>query len=66
MNIVLNGQNKDIPENSTLAQLVTSLNLKASRIAVEINGDIKSYVSCEGQLLCSGDKIEIVSFVGGG
>ena len=36
------------------------------RIAVERNGDIVPKREYESTILCDGDKIEIVSFVGGG
>lgn len=66
MHIQLNGQKKEIPEHTTLEQLVEGLKFNASRIAVEINGQIKTYDASKSQRLCPGDKVEIVAFVGGG
>ena len=41
-------------------------NFDIKKIAVEINGDIVPKSRYESTVLCDGDAIEIVSFVGGG
>jgi thiamine biosynthesis protein ThiS len=65
----MNGQEKEFPaldENSALSHLVTLLEMKADRIAIERNGEIVPRAAWERVLLQSGDKLEIVQFVGGG
>ena len=69
MQIVLNGQTRelsDLNEPATVAALVSSLGLKGDRIAVEHNGDIVSRTEWAQTTVHSGDKFEIVHFVGGG
>jgi thiamine biosynthesis protein ThiS len=66
MRLVINGEEKDFPELPTLATLVEHLGLKADRLAVELNRDIVPRASWDSTGLKSGDRLEIVHFVGGG
>ena len=49
-----------------LADLLTALELKSDRIAVELNGEIAPRTQWPTLQVHSGDKLEIVHFVGGG
>lgn len=67
--ILLNGQSRTISSlNSptTLDLLVAALELKADRIAIEHNGEIASRTVWTTTPIQSGDRLEIVHFVGGG
>ena len=69
LSIQINGQPKtfaapDDPPN--LASLIEVLNLKADRIAVELNGEIAPKATWSDTPIANGDKLEIVHFVGGG
>lgn len=69
MKLSINGQDRELPEldaHPTLARLVELLQMKPDRIAVERNGDLVSRSTWEQVALASGDKLEIVQFVGGG
>jgi len=66
MRLVINGEEKDFPELSNLAALVDHLGLKADRLAVALNRDIVPRASWLTTGLKSGDRLEIVHFVGGG
>ena len=44
MQIYLNGDIKEVPEHCTLQELLEILNLKAERLAVELNREIVGYV----------------------
>ncbi|GGH11119.1 sulfur carrier protein ThiS [Silvibacterium dinghuense] len=69
MQITLNGQDRtidDLPAAPTVADLITSLALKGDRIAVEQNGEIVPRSTWAASPVASGDKFEIVHFVGGG
>jgi sulfur carrier protein len=69
MQLVINGQQKDFPSleaNSTISQLLAHLGLKGDRVAIEHNGEIVPRSNWESVSLHSGDKLEIVHFVGGG
>ena len=69
MNVIVNGQERQFPELSAEAKLsnvIDSLALKGDRIAVEHNGVIVPRPEWESVAVASGDKLEIVHFVGGG
>jgi thiamine biosynthesis protein ThiS len=62
----INGEQKEFPEGLTLASLVAHLGMKADRVAVELNLGIVSRADWDSTFLKTGDKLEIVHFVGGG
>jgi thiamine biosynthesis protein ThiS len=69
MEIVLNGQPREVgldPQASTVDALITALAMKADRIAVERNGEIVRRTEWATTPIQSGDRFEIVHFVGGG
>ena len=66
MRISLNGEDKSLDENTSLQQLLGTLNLEGKRLAVEINGDIIPKSQHQSRLIHEGDKIEIVQAIGGG
>ena len=66
MQISLNGKAQTLDENTSLQQLLESLNLEDKRLAVEINGDIVPKSQHNSQQLNDGDNIEIVQAIGGG
>jgi thiamine biosynthesis protein ThiS len=66
MTIYLNGEQRDVPENVTLAALLEWLNLPADRVAVERNREIAARSTWSETLIQPGDHLEVVHFVGGG
>jgi thiamine biosynthesis protein ThiS len=66
MNIYLNGEPREVPENLTLSALLDWLKLPADRVAVELNREIASRSIWTGTIIQPGDRLEIVHFVGGG
>jgi len=66
MTVVLNGEERRCSEGWTLADLVTDLELRGRRIAVEMNRTIIPRDEYATHRLQPGDEIEIVHFVGGG
>lgn len=50
----------------TLAAYLERAGYDKSRLAVERNGEIVPRAQYESTVLCDGDEVEIVSFVGGG
>ena len=61
----INGNEMDTA-GMTLAEYLRTTEYNPARIAVERNGDIIPKARYEKTVLCDGDAIEIVSFVGGG
>ncbi len=66
MKLILNGEEKEYAPPLTVEQLVALEGFRPDRIALERNGEIVPKVQYAQTSLCDGDKIEIVSFVGGG
>ncbi len=69
LNIVLNGQTRvfeGLDTGASMPDVVAALGLKADRIALELNGEIVSRGRWAETTLTSGDKLELVHFVGGG
>jgi len=64
--ILLNGEKKEIPEGLTLSALLDWLNLPQDRIAVEYNLEIAPRGHWGETAVRSGDRLEVVHFVGGG
>lgn len=64
--IIVNGDEIEFVENTTVADLIAALNLDRSHVAVELNGAIVSRASFDDTLLHDRDKVEVVHFVGGG
>ncbi len=69
LTLKLNGQNRTFESLQTptpLDQVVQELGLKADRVAVELNGEIAPRSSWPGTSVQTGDRLEVVHFVGGG
>ena len=64
--ITVNGILMQINENTSMLTLLKEQNYDRSRVAVELNGNILPKAEYESRALAAGDKVEIVSFVGGG
>ena len=63
----VNGEEKVFSEKVTnVLQLLEVLGIKAQRAAVEVNGEIADPGQFEQTGLQDRDRVEIVSFVGGG
>ncbi len=66
MQITINGIQKDVSNNLTLINLLTELKVDSKTVVVELNENIVKKTSYESTILNPNDKLEIVSFVGGG
>ena len=66
MQILLNGEPREVPPQINLQDLLRLLELKEDRVAVELNRDIVRRDRWPGTLLRDQDRLEIVQFVGGG
>ena len=65
MRVFVNGELREV-EISTLAELITELDLPVARIAVELNREVVRRSDWDSTMLKDEDRIEIVHFVGGG
>lgn len=66
MRLLLNGEERDVSGVVTIADLVAALGLDARKVAVERNLEIAPRSSYADTSLADGDRIEIVTFIGGG
>jgi thiamine biosynthesis protein ThiS len=66
MRLKINGDEKEVANAATLADLVEQLSMKADRVAVELNRSIVPRANWAATSLKDGDELEIVHFVGGG
>ena len=66
MEIIVNGESRQVAEQYTVAQLVEELGLAGRRLAVEVNLEIVPRSTHASHQFQSGDKVEIVHAIGGG
>ena len=66
MLVTINGEERTIDDGLKVSDLVPLLELKAERLAIEVNRKIIRRAAWQLTPLAEGDKIEIVQFVGGG
>jgi len=64
--ISVNGQEMSVEFGTTVAVLLALLGYGDKRVAVERNQEVVPRAEHASALLCGGDELEIVSFVGGG
>jgi thiamine biosynthesis protein ThiS len=63
---LLNGEPRDLPPDPTVAGLLRELALDPRQVAVERNREIVPRASYGDAPLAEGDRLEVVTFVGGG
>ncbi len=66
LSLTVNGEPCEMPNPPTIAALLSRLGLSAGRVAVEVNEDVVPRTTWENHELASGDRVEVVHFVGGG
>ncbi len=66
MQITLNGQARQIAEGVTIADLLDELRLAGKPVAVEVNLELVPRSQHAQRRLAEGDRLEIVTLVGGG
>ncbi len=66
MNITLNGEKKNVPENINVRGLLDHLGIQHQRVAVELNESIVKKDRFDLTAIKEGDALEVVSFMGGG
>lgn len=66
MQVTINGERKAFEREMSVADLLADRRIEPRRVAVEINEDIVPRKTYADRLVRDGDRIEIVTFVGGG
>lgn len=66
MRIVVNGETREVPDGLTIAQLLNELNIETKHVAVEVNLQLVPRGRHAEHALSAGDRLEVVTLVGGG
>jgi sulfur carrier protein len=66
VNVSLNGQLRQLATSTSIADLLAELGLAANHVAVEVNLELVPRARHAEHQLTDGDRLEIVTLVGGG
>ncbi|MEM7579617.1 MAG: sulfur carrier protein ThiS [Mastigocoleus sp.] len=66
VNFVVNGENRNVSSSVSLPQILEQLGYNPRLVAVEYNGEILHRQFWESTTIKSGDRLEVVTIVGGG
>lgn len=66
VNVVVNGQPQQCAEHLTVAELLRELKMPSRGVAVEVNLQIVPRTRHAEHQLAEGDRLEVVTLVGGG
>ncbi len=66
VSIMLNGEKKELERAMTVTELVKLLGIRQGAMAVEVNLKIVPKIEHDNVTIADGDRVEIVTFVGGG
>lgn len=66
MKILFNGETRRIDDASTIASVLEQFEVERRRVAVEVNLEIVPRDRLDQYVLREGDRLEIVTLVGGG
>lgn len=62
----VNGNPRELADGASVAELLAALNLAGKFVAVEVNLQVVSRARHDEHRLADGDRVEIVTLVGGG
>lgn len=66
MNLQVNGETRELPDNLTVTGLLEELGYADKRVAVERNGELVPKSLHAETTVNDGDRVEIVQAIGGG
>ena len=66
MEIIINGQRHQVPDEVSLAGAVLLVTAAATGVAAALNGDVLRRAAWESTPLAAGDQVEVVTAVQGG
>ena len=66
IHIHVNGEARTSRTGATVAELLQDLDIRTERVAVELNLEILDRATFGQRQLKEGDRVEILSFIGGG
>ena len=66
MNIIVNGMERVVTSQKTIAEILRECNIARHGIAVAVNEEIVPHTTHETHILTEGDRVEIIRAIGGG
>lgn len=66
MKLMVNGESRESADGATVAQLLQELGLDRQACAVEVNAELVPKSRHAERALAPGDRVEVVTLVGGG
>jgi sulfur carrier protein len=66
MKIQVNGDWRELPDGSSVTTLLNELGVKQPHVAVELNLEVVPRAQHQATTLRDGDRLEVVTLVGGG
>jgi sulfur carrier protein len=66
LKIIVNGDNKEFSEQTTLEELIQQLGVRKETVVAEVNRQIIQLEKRSNLKLLDGDRVELIQFVGGG
>ncbi|MBT5098594.1 sulfur carrier protein ThiS [Gammaproteobacteria bacterium] len=66
MEIILNGAAKQVPQQSSIKDLLAEIGVLGERVAIELNQEVVPKSEYASRQLQAADQIEIIQAVGGG
>ncbi len=66
MNLIVNGEEKQFEENSTLQTIIANLKIEDKVMAAAVNMEIVKKDEWNTYIVKEDDKLELLQFVGGG
>ena len=66
MTIQVNGESREVPAGSSVSQLLKELGVTQPHVAVELNLEVVPHAQHTATALREGDRLEVVTLVGGG
>lgn len=66
ISVLINGEQRELPRDQSISELLHSLKIPSERVAIELNKAIVRKRDWGNTTVVPGSQIEIVEFVGGG
>ena len=66
MKLIINGENLEFSDNSTLLEVIYKLDIESKVMAVAVNTEVVKKENWNSFKLKENDKVELLNFVGGG
>jgi len=66
MKIEVNGETRELPDGTSISELLSELGVTQPHVAVELNLEVVPRAQHADTALRDGDRLEVVTLVGGG